>query len=251
MTTAALLAALAAGAGCWGAGVLAADLGSGSLLRRVPALPAIAGRGRPGRNSFAVAGALSAAIVVRGAPFRIVALGVVVAAAAGFVTPGAWEARRSKLRIESALHQLPDMLDLLRVALEAGAPPMHALGAVAAEFEGPLAREWRRACSQVELGVSQDEALEGLAHRLPHDEITSFVETLRRARRHGTPLARACAAQATRARHAQAQRVRERAARAGPKIQLVVALVLVPSVLLLLAAGLLAELERSGLALPG
>jgi hypothetical protein len=42
--------------------------------------------------------------------------------------------------------------------------------------------------------------------------------------------------------------LREESARAGPKIQLVVALLLVPSVLLIVCAGVLAELERSGLA---
>jgi tight adherence protein C len=44
--------------------------------------------------------------------------------------------------------------------------------------------------------------------------------------------------------------VREQAARAGPKIQLAVALLLVPAVLLIVAAGLIAELQRSGLLVP-
>jgi len=42
-------------------------------------------------------------------------------------------------------------------------------------------------------------------------------------------------------RRDQRRRVEERAARAAPKIQLVVALVLVPSVLLMIAAGLIAN----------
>ncbi|MGC1167219.1 MAG: DUF4229 domain-containing protein, partial [Solirubrobacterales bacterium] len=44
-----------------------------------------------------------------------------------------------------------------------------------------------------------------------------------------------------RQRIAFAKKVEERAARAAPKIQLVVALVLVPSVLLMIAAGLIAN----------
>jgi tight adherence protein C len=56
------------------------------------------------------------------------------------------------------------------------------------------------------------------------------------------------ASQASRARHRRAQAMRDQAARAGPKIQLVVALLLVPSALLIVAAGLLAELGRAGLA---
>ena len=70
--------------------------------------------------------------------------------------------------------------------------------------------------------------------------------TLTRSRRHGAPLGRLLAAQATRARHAQRQRVREQAARAAPKIQLVVALLLVPAVMLLVAAALVQALVPTG-----
>jgi tight adherence protein C len=54
------------------------------------------------------------------------------------------------------------------------------------------------------------------------------------------------AAQARDARFALARAAREEAARAGPKIQLVVALLLVPSVLLLVAAALLGTLLDGG-----
>ena len=99
---------------------------------------------------------------------------------------------------------------------------------------------------EVELGVPLDEALEGLATRLPQPEIRAFVAALERAGRHGAPLGDTLAAQARAARFALARRVREDAARAGPKIQLVVALLLVPSVLLLVAAALLSALVDGG-----
>ena len=70
----------------------------------------------------------------------------------------------------------------------------------------------------------------------------ALVTALDRARRHGAPLAETLAAQARDARAALARRIREDAARAGPKIQLVVALLLVPSVLLLVAAALASAL---------
>jgi tight adherence protein C len=72
------------------------------------------------------------------------------------------------------------------------------------------------------------------------------VAALDRARRHGAPLADTLAAQARDARFGLARHAREEAARAGPKIQLVVALLLVPSVLLLVAAALLAALLGPG-----
>jgi tight adherence protein C len=81
-----------------------------------------------------------------------------------------------------------------------------------------------------------------MAGRAPLPELQALVAALQRARRHGTPLADTLAAQARDARFALARHAREQAARAGPKIQLVVALLLVPSVLLLVAAALLAAL---------
>ena len=72
---------------------------------------------------------------------------------------------------------------------------------------------------------------------------------MRRARRRGLPLGDVLARQAAAARHEQQNRIRERAARAGPKIQLVVALILVPSVMLIVAAALIAELTAPGVGL--
>jgi len=127
---------------------------------------------------------------------------------------------------------------------------MRALGTVAAQFSGALATEWRRAAAEAALGAPQEDALASLADRLPAEEVASLVEALGRSRRHGVPLRHVLAVQAARARHRRRQRVREKAARAGPKIQLVVALLLVPSVLLMVAAVIVAELQRSGLYLP-
>jgi tight adherence protein C len=78
--------------------------------------------------------------------------------------------------------------------------------------------------------------------RLPLDEVLALVGALERAARHGAPLADTLAAQARDARLARRRRIQEEAARAGPKIQLVVALLLVPSVLLLVAAALASAL---------
>ncbi|HET8758259.1 MAG TPA: type II secretion system F family protein, partial [Solirubrobacteraceae bacterium] len=57
--------------------------------------------------------------------------------------------------------------------------------------------------------------------------------------RHGAPLGPALTAEAATARARRAQRAAEQAARAAPQIQLVVALLLVPGVLLLGTAALL------------
>ena len=99
---------------------------------------------------------------------------------------------------------------------------------------------------EVTLGVPLDHALQGLVRRAPLPEVRALVAAVARARRHGAPLSETLAAQSRDARVALARRAREEAARAGPKIQLVVALLLVPSVLLLVAAALVAALLSEG-----
>ncbi len=81
-----------------------------------------------------------------------------------------------------------------------------------------------------------------LAARCPLPELDALAAALRRADRHGAPLAPALRALAADARADRARAVRDRAARGAPKIQLVIALLLVPAILLLVAAALSASL---------
>ncbi len=132
------------------------------------------------------------------------------------------------------------------MTVESGASLTEALRAVGAEGRGPLAAEWRAAGRRVALGAPLPDALRDVQRRLPLPELAALVGALERSRRHGVPLADTLSAQAREARAALARAAREHAARAGPKIQLVVALLLVPSVLLLVAAALLSALLDSG-----
>jgi tight adherence protein C len=175
-------------------------------------------------------------------PGRLGLLVIAGSPAAGFFAPDVWLARRTRARLREARRDLPGLLDLLRVAVEAGLAPAHALRAVAERSEAPLAREWGTVARQAELGVPLAEALDGLTRRLPAVELKAFCGALTRAARHGAPLSDTLAAQARDARQARRRRIEEEAARASPKIQLVVALLLVPSVLLIVAAALAAAM---------
>jgi tight adherence protein C len=141
---------------------------------------------------------------------------------------------------------MPALLDLLRVTVEAGLPLAAALAEVGRRARGPLAAEWRRVGRETALGVPLAGALAGVTWRLPLAEVQALTAALDRAALHGAPLADTLAAQAEGARLARRRRIQEGATRAGPKIQLVVALLLVPSVLLLVAAALVAALLGGG-----
>ena len=216
----------------------------------------IVAAGRPGgvgtrelmaaKTAAALAGGLIAALLFAAAPGRLGLMLVVVGPTAGFLAPDLWLLRRARERSGQVRRELPALLDLLRLSVEAGRSLPTALGDVGARARGPLAGEWRIVAREVALGVPLDHALQGLARRAPLPEVRALVAALDRARRHGAPLADTLAAQSRDAQVALARRAREEAARAGPKIQLVVALLLVPSVLLLVAAALVAALLGEG-----
>ena len=234
--------ALAFGAAASAAGALAA-------LRpaRRPRL------GRPFRplrlRAARIGAALAAASVGLAAgallPGRLALLAAVTTPALGFVLPDLWLARRRAQRVAEIRRDMPALLDLLGVAVEAGLSLPAALAEVGRRSHAPLARAWRGMAAQVAVGVPLTDALE--AHRLDIaiPEVDSFTGALARAVRHGAPLADTLASQAREVRLARRRAIQEEAARAGPKMQLVVALLLVPSVMLLVAAALVSTLADS------
>jgi tight adherence protein C len=284
VSLAAFLAGLAAALAAAGGGLLIGSLPFGGRRRRSAALagpplvralvrlgarlrPAgthaphdlearIAAAGAPGglgprelmgaKLAAAAAGGLASAALSTAAPGRLALVLAVAGPIGGFLAPDLWLARRAAERAREVRRELPALLDLLRVSVEAGRSLPEALREVGARTGGPLALEWRAVGRRVALGVPLESALNGMTQRLPLVEVHALVSALDRARRHGAPLADTLAAQARDARFALARRAREEAARAGPKIQLVVALLLVPSVLLLVAAALVAALLGGG-----
>jgi tight adherence protein C len=86
-------------------------------------------------------------------------------------------------------------------------------------------------------------AVDDLRRRVGGVELGALAAALERSRIYGSPLAEQLHLQATELRRETRRRIEERAARAAPKIQLVVALVLVPSVLLTILAAIVAHAD--------
>lgn len=217
---------------------LESRLARAGLAERI-SVPALLGAKLAG----SVAGLLWALVVAPAAPARlawIVALGL---PAAGFLGPDAWLERRARGRLRALRAGLPDALDLLAVGAAAGRSPLAGLAELGTG-EGPLARELATLSAESSCGLPQRDSLESLRRRAPVREVAAMCGVIERSRRYGSPLADQLRDQATALRAVQRRRIEEHAARAAPKIQLAVALLLVPSVLLIIAAGLLANIDR-------
>ncbi len=214
-------------------GDLGARLAAAGLGTSVRTADAMAVKGGAG-----AAAALAAAPVLATLPPRLTLVALPAVAATGFLVPDLWLARRGRRRAAHAGLELADVLDLLRVAIAAGLPIGRALSEVGRRREGLVATELRAVAERLALGVPRAEALAGLQRSLPLPTIGLLTAAITRADRHGAPLAPALAALAREARADRARALHEQAARAAPRIQLAVALLLVPAVLLIVAAGL-------------
>src|SRR4051794_14701648 len=159
-----------------------------------------------------LAALLVAPLALRMAPAPgVIALAII--AAAGWLAPDWWLRRRARSRAQVMQAELADVLDLLRVAVEAGLPASRACAQVARHHPGLLARELGRAAAEHALGVPRESALAGLARRAPLPGVRALVAAFRRADRHGAPLGPALCALAAQARTDRAREAREAAAR--------------------------------------
>jgi tight adherence protein C len=191
----------------------------------------------------AAVGIGAALAVLPSLPARLDAVAVPVLAVAGFLGPDAWLERAARLRRARLVAALPDALDLLAVGAASGRAPAAVLRELAAQGSGPLAVEVAVAVAELDCGASQDAAMAALRERAPGAEVGAMAAALERSRRYGSPLAEQLHEQASALRRDARRGVEESASRAAPKIQLVVALVLVPSVLLMILAAIVAHAD--------
>jgi tight adherence protein C len=183
---------------------------------------------------FPLAGAL---------PGRLGVAALLAAPVAGFFLPELVLARVARARGRLIADELADVLDLLRVAVGAGLPVGRAMGKVGRRMSGVLASELDGAAARMQLGVPRSDVLRELVARCPARGVSTLAAAISRAELHGAPLTPALEALAAEARARDDRRLRDSAAKAAPKIQLVVALVLVPAVMLLIGAVLVPGLS--------
>lgn len=225
---------------------LAGEVGDrlAAVLRvRLGNMPGSGGRSHAlARLAGAAGGAAVAFVAVPALPPRLGFVAGPLLIAAGFVGPDAIAERRARRRRDRFVAALPDALDILAVGSASGRGLASLMGRLRATG-GPLAAELDLVVASIECGVPPREAIADLRRRLRGPEIAAFAAAVERSHAYGSPLAEQLHLQATALRSEARRRIEEHAARAAPKIQLVVALVLVPSVLLMILAAIVAHAD--------
>jgi tight adherence protein B len=92
-------------------------------------------------------------------------------------------------RLQAIEKQLPDTVDLIARALRAGHAFAPTLQMVSDELQDPISSEFRQVSEEIGFGIPVDQALMGLARRLPLEDIRFFVIAVTLQRETGGNLA--------------------------------------------------------------
>jgi tight adherence protein C len=129
--------------------------------------------------------------------------------------PQFWLSRRMRKRRRAIMLALPDALDMLTVCVDGGLGLENSFLKIGETWDHALAREFRRAVSEIGFGVSWRDALRNMVYRTDVPELSGLVAVLLQADQLGFSISDTLHAQADQLRMRRRQRAQEQA-RAAP-----------------------------------
>jgi len=152
----------------------------------------------------------------------------------GIYGPEAILKRRINDRRAAIERDLPDVIDLLVISVEAGLGFEAALGRVVQNVPGELSDEFSRMLQETRVGVSRHDAMRSLADRTDVDDLNSFILSMNQADAFGVSVSRMLRVQADEIRVRRRQRAQERAFAAPVKMVFPLVLCIFPSIFVVL-----------------
>ena len=150
-------------------------------------------------------------------------------------------------RLQAITRQLPYALDLISLAMGAGATFVEAARTIVREDrDDPLNVELKALLAEIELGTTRRDALKNMASRVPLESMRGLVASVIQAEQLGTPLASVLHDQATLMRMHRSVRAENMAAVASVRI-LIPCLLLVMAVILTIFGPAIIRTVRGGL----
>ncbi len=154
--------------------------------------------------------------------------------ALGYFTPDLLLMSRGQERQAEIQRELPDTLDQMTIAVEAGLGFDSAMARSARSGTGPLAQEFTRTLQEAQLGVSRSAALRHLMERTNVPDLRHFVLALIQAENYGIPVADVLRTQAAELRIKRRQRAEEHAMKIPVKIIFPVVLCILPALFIVI-----------------
>ena len=161
---------------------------------------------------------------------------LLVGFAGGFFGAYLWLRERALRRLREIAKRLPYTLDLIAMAMDAGATFYEAAGAVVRDDpDDPLNQEFATVVREIDFGRSRQDALTHLGERIPVDGLDGILSAVLQAEALGTPLADVLKLQANLLRMRRSMRAERKAGEAAVKILVPSMLVLISVVLVIFA----------------
>jgi tight adherence protein C len=165
-------------------------------------------------------------------PFMAV-LTTVYAAGIGWFGPKFLLKRRATSRTERIELQLPELIDLLVVTLEAGVGFTAALHRSTERMSGPLGEEIRLTLREHSLGISMDRALSNLLERADVPAVRAFVRSVVQSEALGVSIGQVMRDLATEMRNRRRAIIEEKAQKAPIKMLFPLAFLILPALLII------------------
>ncbi len=155
--------------------------------------------------------------VLRDSPI-LLATAAAFGAAVGLYGPMFWLSMRVKRRKTEIQNDLPDVIDVLVVCVEAGLTFEASMEKVAEKFDHGLSEEFGRVIHEIRLGRPRLEALNDMGQRLGVEELNNFVQAIIQSEQLGSGISRILRAQSDEVRMKHLLTAQEKGARASLKM---------------------------------
>lgn len=156
--------------------------------------------------------------------------------ALGILMPRMFLQRRIADRLHLIQRQLPDVLDLLTVAVEAGLGFDAACDKVVEKMRGPIPDEFGLTLRHMRMGQSRRDAFKGMAERVDHPDLNAFISAIVQADQLGVSIGQVLRIQSEQLRDKRRQRAEEEAAKAPVKMMIPLVFFIFPNVGLVIGA---------------
>lgn len=152
----------------------------------------------------------------------------------GFFFPQLWLRSKISKRQKNIRRAMPDALDLLTICVEAGLGFDAAMAKVSEKWQTDLSLAFSRVIQEIQLGKLRREALRDMAERIGISEMSSFVAAVIQSESLGVSMAKVLRIQSDQMRIKRRQLAEEEAHKAPIKMLIPMALLIFPSLLIIL-----------------
>ena len=148
------------------------------------------------------------------------AIAVVGGAILGFYLPVLWLKQKVDARRNEIQKGLPDAMDLLVIAVDAGLGFDAALARVTDKYKNALSDEFAKVLREVSLGRPRLEAMDEMGRSSGVEDLHNFIQAIIQSEQFGTGIGKILRIQADEMRRKRRQRAQEKAAQATLKMLL-------------------------------